>query len=108
VASYEDAAAGVVADLATGRGYGDAAGDTYLSIENLLGSGYGDILIGNEAANGLSATAQRRAAGSGGADTLMGGSGHDTLVGGSVMDYLAAAPARRVPLRCGRAQGMRT
>jgi Ca2+-binding RTX toxin-like protein len=89
-ASYASAAAGVAADLTAGRGYsGDAAGDTYLSIETLEGSGYGDWLSGNEAANTLIGNAGNdELLGQGGADTLMGGSGHDTLVGGTGVDQL--------------------
>jgi len=89
-ASYASAAAGVAADLTAGRGYsGDAAGDTYLSIETLEGSGYGDWLSGNEAANSLIGNAGNdELLGQGGADTLTGGSGHDTLAGGTGVDHL--------------------
>jgi serralysin len=89
-ASYEDATSGVAVDLTAGRGYsGDAAGDVLLSIETLEGSGYGDWLSGNEAANSLIGHGGNdELLGQGGADTLAGGSGHDTLVGGSGVDHL--------------------
>ncbi|WP_112662038.1 calcium-binding protein [Microvirga flavescens] len=75
-ASFEFATAGVVASLATGTGTGgEAAGDTYVNIENLLGSNYGDSLEGDANANYLW--------GSGGNDTLNGGAGIDTLDGGA-------------------------
>jgi serralysin len=87
-ASYKDATSGVAVSLAAGRGYScDAAGDVLLSIENLDGSGYGDWLSGNEAANSLNGNAGNdELLGQGGADTLAGGSGIDHLTGGSGAD----------------------
>ncbi|HVI92115.1 MAG TPA: calcium-binding protein, partial [Dongiaceae bacterium] len=73
-ASYVTAAASVVANLATGGTGGDAAGDTYVSIENLTGSSSDDTLTGDVNANVLT--------GGAGNDTLDGGAGADTLVGG--------------------------
>ena len=55
---------------ATGSG-GDAQGDTYYYINNLIGSSNSDTLTGNANANTL--------VGGGGADTLYGGGGADTL-----------------------------
>ena len=87
-ASYAGAAAssgtgsgavGVKVNLHTGVGeLGDAAGDTFLGIENIQGSGHKDTLIGNALANVLT--------GGGGADRLEGGRGMDTLVGGAGED----------------------
>ena len=48
-----------------------AAGDILEGFENIIGSAYNDILIGNEAANVIEGLA--------GADTLDGGAGADTL-----------------------------
>ena len=51
-ASYADATAGITADLADSSfNRGDAAGDTYSSIENLTGSAFNDRLIGDANAN---------------------------------------------------------
>ena len=73
-ASYADAVLGFRASLAQpARNTGDAAGDRYASIENLIGGGGNDTLGGNAAANMLD--------GGAGADSLFGGGGGDTLVG---------------------------
>ena len=78
-ASYEDAAAGVVASLFNpGGNTGHAAGDTYSSIENLTGSAFADTLTGNTGANVL--------VGGNGADRLNGRQGNDTLTGGGGND----------------------
>ena len=70
-ASYEHAAAGLTADLTTpGNNTGEAAGDTYTSIENLRGSAFNDALTGDNNNNVLE--------GGLGADSLNGGNGSDT------------------------------
>ena len=51
-ASYATASAGVVVDMSdTASNTGDAAGDSFVSIENLIGSGFDDSLGGDEFAN---------------------------------------------------------
>ncbi|HYC47697.1 MAG TPA: calcium-binding protein [Burkholderiales bacterium] len=99
-ASYAGAGAAVLANLA---GYtqntGDAAGDTYSSIEGLIGSPFNDTLVGTDGDNGLEGAAgndylQARAgidilAGGAGSDRLEGGIGGDTLDGGEGFDYAA-------------------
>ena len=78
-ASYSTAAAAVVASLTNpGSNTGDAAGDTYTSIENLTGSTFNDTLAGNTGANVL--------LGGNGNDTLNGRAGSDTMTGGSGND----------------------
>lgn len=57
---------------------GDAQGDVLISIENVEGSAFGDLLSGNSVANKLSGNA--------GDDTLSGGGGDDTLDGGVGID----------------------
>ncbi|MBW8727455.1 MAG: calcium-binding protein [Inquilinus limosus] len=69
--SYAASGGGVTVDLGAGTATGgDAAGDVLVSIENLVGSGFGDSLTGSSAANVLD--------GGGGLDALAGGSGDDT------------------------------
>lgn len=80
-ASYLEATARVVVDLASpSLNGGEATGDTYSSIEQVIGSNYDDSLSGDSAANGLG--------GFGGNDTLNGRGGNDVLVGGDGNDIL--------------------
>ena len=80
-ASYELATEGVTASLATNTGTGgEADGDSFSNIENLLGSDHGDQLTGDAEANQLEAL--------GGNDTLAGGAGDDLLTGGAGADVL--------------------
>jgi Ca2+-binding RTX toxin-like protein len=89
-ASYRLAAAGVVADLANAASNtGEAAGDTYVSIENLEGSSFNDRLYGNDAGNTLLGGAGNdQLFGRGGNDVLRGGPGNDILHGGPGSDVL--------------------
>jgi serralysin len=78
-ASYLDAASAVKADLTTpANNTGEAAGDTYDNIENILGSSFNDELTGNYLANAIS--------GGGGNDIVEGGAGNDILTGGQGSD----------------------
>ncbi|MBX9847878.1 MAG: hypothetical protein K2X64_01190 [Rhodocyclaceae bacterium] len=97
--TYANAAAGVVASLATGTyagangnvtftagsggivnggnstTAGDAGGDTLIGVESLTGSALNDLLIGSSTVNTLT--------GGDGDDTLLGLGGGDTLIGGN-------------------------
>lgn len=69
--SYSAASSGVVANLTnSANNHGEAAGDTYSGIENIIGSRFNDTLVGNSGDNVLN--------GGRGNDTLNGGSGNDT------------------------------
>ena len=68
----------LVAGTAIGSGHG--AGDTLIDIENVLGSRFNDLLIGNTEANTLT--------GGRGNDTIVGGDGNDILVGQADDDRL--------------------
>tara|TARA_B100000678_G_scaffold291033_1_gene305906 strand:+ start:638 stop:2503 length:1866 start_codon:yes stop_codon:yes gene_type:complete len=81
-ASYAGDEGGVFVNLTLGRGYGNASfGDTYDSIENVIGSAYDDFLIGDPGANRLD--------GGAGNDTIIGAVGGDWLVGGDGADLLS-------------------
>jgi Ca2+-binding RTX toxin-like protein len=80
-ASYDNAARGLTASLETPLvNTGEAAGDRYSQVENLQGSAYDDVIIGNKGTNALF--------GGSGADSLQGGDGSDTLYGGLGADLL--------------------
>ncbi|MES2665079.1 MAG: calcium-binding protein [Pseudomonadota bacterium] len=79
--SYAGAGAGVTLSLRNGTGTaGEAAGDSFADVEDVLGSGFADSLAGNAAANWLS--------GGDGSDLLTGREGNDTLTGGMGADTL--------------------
>lgn len=90
-ASYAFSASGVTASLATNAGtVGDAAGDVFVSIDNLTGGGASDILTGGDTANVLRGAAGADALSGGkGNDTLFGDAGNDTLNGGANLDTFA-------------------
>ena len=72
-ASYAGSTAGLTARLdAPGLNTGEAAGDTYNTIEGLIGSGFNDVLVGNASANMLLGRRRQRYAASAltGNDTL--------------------------------------
>ncbi|WP_395077306.1 calcium-binding protein, partial [Hyphococcus sp.] len=80
-ASYDGSSAAVSVNLLNALASGgDAQGDVLTSIENLIGSKYGDMLAGDVAANLI--------VGAGGADTLYGDAGNDTLNGGGAADLI--------------------
>jgi glucose/arabinose dehydrogenase len=80
-ADYSSSSAGVSVNLQTNSGLnGDAQGDTFNSIENLIGSAFSDMLTGDGNANTLT--------GGAGNDTFTGGLGADTLIGGLAPDML--------------------
>ena len=69
-ASYQTATAGLTVDLLTpANNTGDAAGDSYVSIEGLRGSAFNDVLSGDNNNNMIE--------GGAGADTLDGRGGND-------------------------------
>jgi Ca2+-binding RTX toxin-like protein len=86
-ATYRTAPAGVTASLASGGTGGDAAGDVYVSIENMWGSNFDDVLEGDDQANrifGLDGNNVIR--GGGGNDALYGANGNDAFYGGAGAD----------------------
>lgn len=82
-ADYSSNSAGVEIQLNNGRadeGRDGSWNDTLESIENLIGSDYGDKIYGDSGINEIS--------GEDGSDYLYGGSGDDTIHGGEGLDYL--------------------
>lgn len=88
-AVYDSAGQGVVVDLLL-TGAQDTLGagsDTLIGIENLVGSGFDDVLSGRAGRNQLEGGAGNdQLDGRAGADVLIGGLGHDLLTGGDGAD----------------------
>ena len=86
-ASYAGATTGVTVDLtlSSPQNTGGAGADTLVSIENLVGSGFDDILTAGSGGSSL--------VGGAGNDTLVGGGGSDTLDGGAGTDIVSYASA---------------
>ena len=82
--TYVGSMAAVFVNLSTGAASGgEAAGDTFSGIENIIGSALNDTLTGDANANQLT--------GGDGADRLVGLGGADTLTGGAGADLFAVA-----------------
>jgi Ca2+-binding RTX toxin-like protein len=82
-ATYGNSAGGVTVNLALGTGLGsDAQGDTLTGIENVIGTAFNDLLIGDTGANALT--------GGDGDDTIQSGAGNDVVSGGNGNDLINA------------------
>lgn len=77
MASYRNAAAGVTLNFATGTHGGEAAGDSFTSIERFELSGFDDLFTGGDADDFVFAL--------GGADDLRGGGGNDAFFFGAAL-----------------------
>ncbi len=104
---YTASLEGVNVNLATGESrFGEAEGDTIISIENLAGSSFNDVLTGDDQVNRLTGRdGDDVLVGNGGNDRLVGGLGADELDGGEgtrdAADYSAAEEAVGVDLIAG-------
>ncbi|MCV6596708.1 MAG: type I secretion C-terminal target domain-containing protein [Mangrovicoccus sp.] len=89
-ASYADALVGVTAHLLySSNNTGDASGDTYISVEGLIGSVEADNLIGNAENNILlGGEGNDTLEGKVGDDALWGGGDDDSILGGNGEDVL--------------------
>ncbi len=82
IASYAAAPAGVLASLTAPSSWtatGEAIGDTFASVEGLIGSAFNDTLFGD-----------------GGNNQLVGGAGNDTLVGNAGADIMTGGAGNDV------------
>ena len=86
-AVYVESDAGVTINLAAGTAEGGhAEGDTLINIENIVGSSFNDILIGDNNENEIW--------GDGGHDVIHGGAGDDILLGGAGNDWLTGGDGK--------------
>lgn len=91
--SYAGAIEDLRADLVSGTGrFGDAAGDVYVSIENIIGGEGGDSILGSAASNHLDGRdGGDLIIGNGGADILTGGIGADRFIYNAISDSTKTA-----------------
>lgn len=108
-ADYSDAARGLRADLQIpSANTGDARGDSYVSIEQVAGSQFADVLGGNAANNALLGNAGNdMLTGRGGKDNLIGGAGNDRLNGGTGADRLEGGAGIDTAIYAGATVGLR-
>src|SRR5262249_13829155 len=95
-AAYADAAAGVQVNLGSpywGTASNSTRADTLISIENVTGSAFADVITGDAGANALN--------GGGGSDVITGGLGRDTLTGGADRDMFDFNAANETPVGAG-------
>ena len=117
-ASYKGSSDGVVINLITGLAEGGhAAGDTLISIEEVIGSRHSDTLTaadGTRVSGGgggdllLGSIGSETLSGGSGTDTLFGSEGSDVLNGGrnrDIADFSGSSEAIRVDLTSGIAEG---
>lgn len=89
---YSNATAGVSVNLATGRASGAEGNDQLVNIENVYGSDFADVLVGDAGSN-----------------MLYGGRGNDTLDGGAGEDsapYWGSSGPVNINLATGRVTGV--
>lgn len=98
--SYRRSNEGVIVFLGRYAFGGHANGDTLTDFENIIGSDFNDLLVGDSGANKLS--------GGDGRDVLEGGAGGDMLDGGTGVDtaiYIDSDAAITINLDAGTASG---
>jgi Ca2+-binding RTX toxin-like protein/LysM repeat protein len=89
--SYASNVLAVGVNLSTGVSTGNA-GETLVSVENIIGSAFNDNLIGDANANVINGgTGADIINGGSGDDTITGGAGNDTINGGAGIDTVSYA-----------------
>jgi Ca2+-binding RTX toxin-like protein len=89
LADYSSAASRISLNLRVSAGAsGDAAGDTFFSVENITGSAFNDYIYGDDANNVI--------IGGAGDDLLRGHNGNDIVIGGEGADNLNGGSGRDV------------
>jgi Ca2+-binding RTX toxin-like protein len=91
--SYAKSGDGVSVNLVDGTGqFGDAAGDTFVNFERVVGSAFDDLIIGNDARNQFNgADGDDSIQAGGGNDTFIFSQGNDTVDGGTGIDRMIFA-----------------
>ncbi len=93
-ASFASASALVALDLGTNQGtQGDAAGDSFTGVENVIGTAFDDVIAGDGEGNRLD--------GGDGDDLLFGMSGDDTFVDGAGDDQIAGGDGNDILVHTG-------
>ena len=105
---YSGDAMGVSVDLAAGTASdGSGGADSLVNIQNIIGSSFGDGLVGDDAANVITGGAGDDSLfGAGGDDTLIGGQGNDSFNGAAgvnTVDYSGDPAGVTVDLASGTA-----
>lgn len=92
-ASFATALNGVSLSLETGFGtQGEADGDQFIAIENILGSNFSDNISGDAGNNVLTLqNGNDRSDGGDGSDIIDGGAGNDVILGGEGNDQLSGS-----------------
>lgn len=90
-ANYAEAASGVTVDLTGGTPAGGAAaGDSFVGVENVVGTVFDDVITGEGSANAIAGLAGNdQISGGLGNDVIVGGDGNDTISGGDGDNTLA-------------------
>ena len=89
VAMYTNATSAITLNLATGGTVGDAAGDSYSSVEWVFATDFADTITGDTANNRLEGRLGNDVLnGAAGNDRLLGGDGNDVINGGDGIDTI--------------------